>query len=427
MYTPSLFAGLEGLLSHEPAAGRAPGAALDRTADPNPALTNVFATKDGSTNMTHQPQELAQRYLYALRSQLNSPRAGGVAAARAIGRAAMDADCDTLALARMHEHALLALAPDYDFATVGNGLHRRTGRFFTEALVPMEKAHQATRESLKQAAQRAETLRVHTAELTKINRLLTREIARRRIGEDELRRGNERYQRLLAQSELMQTKLRSLAHQILSAQEQERREISRELHDEVVQTLVGINVELAALGKAAAIGTRAFKLKIATTQQLVEKSVSAVHQFARDLRPAVLDDLGLIPALQALMKNVAARKKLRIRLTAFAGVEELESAKRIVLYRVAQEALTNVARHAKASLVNMSIRQVGPSIRMMIHDNGKSFRVSQVLSSKTNKRLGLLGMRERVEMVGGTLVIESTPGEGTTVQADIPFLALLPT
>jgi signal transduction histidine kinase len=111
----------------------------------------------------------------------------------------------------------------------------------------------------------------------------------------------------------MQAKLRSLAHQVLSAQENERREISRELHDEVVQTLVGINVELAALAQAAAVGTEAFRAKIANTQQLVERSVNAVHQFARDLRPAVLDDLGLIPALEALMKSVAARNNLRIR------------------------------------------------------------------------------------------------------------------
>jgi len=188
-----------------------------------------------------------------------------------------------------------------------------------------------------------------------------------------------------------------------------------------VQTLVGINVELAALGKAASIGSSSLRSKVASTQRLVEKSVSAVHQFARDLRPAVLDDLGLIPALQAYLKTVAERNTLRIRFTAFAGVEALDSDKRIVLYRVAQEALTNVGRHAKASLVKVSLRQIGDHIHLEIHDNGKSFRVARVLASKTNKRLGLVGMRERVEMVGGTLDIESARGEGTTVRALISF------
>lgn len=369
---------------------------------------------------THTP-ELAQRYLSALRIQLETRRPGGVAEARAFGQEAMAAGFDTLELARMHERALIALAPDYDFAKTRNGLHRRTGRFFTEMLVPLEKGHRATRESLKQVKQRAETLRLHTAELARSNRALKREVARRITGEKALRLGQERYQRLLAQSQVIQEKQRNLAHQILSAQENERREISRELHDEVVQTLVGINVELAALGRAADVGTRALKAKIVSTQRLVEKSVNAVHQFARDLRPAVLDDLGLIPALQAFMKTVAARKKLRIQLTAFAGVEKMESAKRIVLYRVAQEALTNVARHARASLVKMSIRQIPGAIRMEVQDNGKSFAVAKVLESRTNKRLGLLGMRERVEMMGGTLIIESAPGQGTTVLADIPF------
>jgi signal transduction histidine kinase len=219
----------------------------------------------------------------------------------------------------------------------------------------------------------------------------------------------------------MQKKLRHLARQILSVQEEERREISRELHDEVVQTLVGINVELAALGKGASLGLRALKAKIARTQRLVEKSVNAVHRFARELRPAVLDDLGLIPALHAYMKTLAERNQLKIRLTAFAGVENLDSARRTVLYRVAQEALTNVARHAQAGLVDVTITKVPGAARMEVHDDGKSFQVPQTLSARTNKRLGLLGMRERVEMVGGTLAIASAPGQGTTVRAEIPF------
>jgi len=332
----------------------------------------------------------------------------------------MAAGCDTLELARMHERALIALAPDYDWAKSLNELHRRAGRFLTEVLVPLEKAHRDTRQSLKKEQQRAETLRLAKAELVEANRYLEREVARRRASEEALKLDRERHQQLLQQSQVRQKKLRSLAHQILLAQENERREISRELHDEVVQTLVGINVELAALLTAAMIGSPSLKLKITRTQRLVEKSVSAVHQFARDLRPAVLDDLGLVPALQAFMKTIANRQKLRIRLTAFTGIETLKGDKRTMLYRVAQEALTNVGRHAKASLVKVNIREIDGGIQMDVHDNGKSFDVDRVLSARTNKRLGLLGMRERIEMVGGTLVIQSTPGEGTLVCVQIP-------
>jgi signal transduction histidine kinase len=135
----------------------------------------------------------------------------------------------------------------------------------------------------------------------------------------------------------------------------------------------------------------------------------------------VLDDLGLIPALHTFCRNLTARKKFRIQLTAFGGVEALGGAERTVLFRVAQEALTNVVRHAQATHVRLSIREMAGAIRMEIGDNGQSFQVGKILSARNPKRLGLVGMKERVEMVGGTLAIESTPGQGTTVRAEIPF------
>ena len=210
----------------------------------------------------------------------------------------------------------------------------------------------------------------------------------------------------------MQKKLRLLTRQIISAQEEERKEISRELHDEVVQTLVGINVELSALTKETSDGLHNLKAKIARTQRLVENSVNAVHRFARELRPAVLDDLGLIPALHAYSKNLAARKKLKIRMTAFGGVEALGAAARTVLFRVAQEALNNVVRHAHASVVTISISQGWPTPSAWRSVTTASpFPVGRTLLARNNKRLGLVGMRERIEMVGGSLTIESAPGQ----------------
>ncbi len=253
-----------------------------------------------------------------------------------------------------------------------------------------------------------------TAQLTAKNRRLV-------AFADSTRQGKEKYQLLFLESQVMQRKLRHLTHQIISAQEEERKEISRELHDEVVQMLVGINVELAALGQGAAVGLQDLREKITLTQRLVENSVNAVHRYARELRPAVLDDLGLIPALHAYCRNLAERKKFKIQLTAFAGVEDLADAKRTVLFRVAQEALTNVARHARATHVKMTITPITGAVRMEISDNGQSFQVDKVLGALNPKRLGLVGMRERIEMVGGNLAIESKPGHGTTVRAEIPL------
>ena len=102
-------------------------------------------------------------------------------------------------------------------------------------------------------------------------------------------------------------------------------------------------------------------------------------------------------------------------------IERLDTVTRTVLYRVAQEALTNAGRHARASRVDVSIQKLPRAVGLTIQDNGKSFQVERVLHAKRNKRLGLLGMRERVEMVGGSLRVESTPGQGTTIRAEIPF------
>ncbi|MEO6569380.1 MAG: ATP-binding protein, partial [Opitutaceae bacterium] len=178
---------------------------------------------------------------------------------------------------------------------------------------------------------------------------------------------------------------------------------------------------LSALSKGATQGVAALQSRIAGTQRLVEKSVKAVHRFARELRPAVLDDLGLIPALHAYSKNLAVRKRIKILLTAFAGVEALAGAARTALFRVAQEALTNVVRHAQANVVKLTIIEIPHAVRMEISDDGKSFPVETTFLAKSQKRLGLLGMKERIEMVGGILRIESAPGKGTTVCAEIPF------
>jgi signal transduction histidine kinase len=120
------------------------------------------------------------------------------------------------------------------------------------------------------------------------------------------------------------------------------------------------------------------------------------------------------------MKSFAKRTGVRASLTAFAAVEQLDTAKRTVLFRVVQEALTNVARHARASRVEVSLQKLAESICMKITDNGKSFHVERVLNAKGRKRLGLLGMRERLEMVGGRFDVESAPGKGTTITAHIP-------
>ena len=258
-------------------------------------------------------------------------------------------------------------------------------------------------------------------ELVSVQRQLKREIGRREAAQHALKQSERHYRELLEKSRHIEKHLRHLSHEILSAQEHERKRISRELHDEIGQTLTAVNVKLATLKKDATVNLADLKKKIASTQRLVEKSMNTVHRFARELRPPLLDDLGLIPALHAYMKSFTKRTRLAIDFKAFAAVERLEGDKRTVLYRVAQEALINIERHAEASRVEASIERLRGVVRMEIHDDGRSFDVQRVLHARRIRRLGLLGMRERVEMVGGTFAIESAPGKGTTIRAEIPF------
>ncbi len=250
--------------------------------------------------------------------------------------------------------------------------------------------------------------------LASANRELKLEIVHREMAEAALMKSE-------AEARGMQEQLRHLSHQLLLTQEEERKRISRELHDEIVQTLVGINVHLAALTVKGKIDLRVLKMKIMQTQRLVEKSVDIVHRFARELRPTVLDDLGLIPALQSFIKEFAKRTKIHVEFTATEDVEQLDSTQRTVLYRVAQSALANVEKHAGARNATATLRKTQGAICLEIHDDGKSFEVGRVLLATRHKRLGLLGSRERVEMVGGKFTVQSTPRKGTTIRAEIPI------
>jgi len=253
------------------------------------------------------------------------------------------------------------------------------------------------------------------------NQELKREILRRQAVEEALKSSEEQQTTLLEQSRHLQEQLRHLTHRILRVQEEERRKISRELHDDIAQTLVGINVHLETLSREVMLDPMTLRKKITRTQRLVEKSVNIVQRFARELRPTLLDDLGLIATLHSFMKEFTKQTGVRVHFTTIADVEKLSGARITAVYRVVQSALTNVARHAEASRVLVSIRKMADVVCLEIRDDGKSFNVARFLRRVKNKHLGLIGMRERVEMVGGKFSVESAPGEGTTIRAEIPF------
>ncbi len=364
---------------------------------------------------------LSRRYQEALRKHLKQGQQASLEPARVLVSEALAAGLQTLELARLHEETLITeILPGFPAAKRA-ALIKQAGIFFAVAITPIEKTHRSAQEATLHLKEFIKALSQRTVELAASNLELSLEITQRKAVEEALKKSERHYSELLQQSDHLQDQLRLLSRQILSAQEDERKKISRELHDVIAQTLTGINIRLATLKKEAALNTEGLDRNIDRTQRLVEKSVAIVHQFARELRPAVLDDLGLIPALHTFVKSFSKRTGIHVNVTIFAAVEKLDGIKRTVLYRVAQEGLTNVARHAHATRVDLTIRKLPDVVCLTLQDNGQSFQVQRVLHSKRNKRLGLLGMRERVEMMGGNFTINSAPGKGTAIQAQIPI------
>jgi signal transduction histidine kinase len=192
---------------------------------------------------------------------------------------------------------------------------------------------------------------------------------------------------------------RTLSAQLLRAQEQERRAIARELHDDVGQMLSGLLLEAGNTGRVT---------------ELAGRAIDSVRRLALALRPSMLDDLGLVAALEWQAREVGNRSGLHVEVAALETAGELPEAQRICIFRVAQEALRNCSRHAKATHVRVALDRAATHVLLKVEDDGNGFQPAR------SKGLGLLGMEERVAQLGGRLRIDSQPGRGTTVTADLP-------
>ncbi len=367
---------------------------------------------------------LARRYQSALRKHLKeTAAAASLDSAHELGHLAVAGKLEILDLARIHELALheLLLSGGERSARADRDLTGRAGLFFAEAITPLEQTHRGAREATTHLNQILITLSQRSLELAASVEELKHEVTQRKAVEKSLRSSQRESRQLLANSRQMQGELRDLSRQLLSVQEEERRKISHELHESILQILAGINVRLAVLQSQSSASSRKLHTRIGGTQVLVQKSVEIVRRLAHELRPTVLDDLGLIPALQTLMKDFTTQSGVRVSFKVCAGIEQSNATLLTVLYRVAQEALTNVARHARASHVDVNIECLKDVIRMNITDNGHGFELAANHPGVGKQpRLGLLGMRERVEMIGGTFRVESAAGQPTTVRVEVP-------
>jgi two-component system sensor histidine kinase UhpB len=203
---------------------------------------------------------------------------------------------------------------------------------------------------------------------------------------------------------------RDAGRAVLRAQEEERSRIAQDLHDEVNQALTAILLRLSATIGAAPL---ALQEELRETQALVTQAMEELLDLARQLRPTALDDHGLVPALASKVASFGERSGIRATFNRHGPLPQLSPEEQLVLYRVTQESLSNIAQHACAERVDVELSSIGRTV-LRIRDDGNGFKAPR--RANGGSRLGLSGMRERALLVGGTLTVYSEPGEGTTIE-----------
>jgi PAS domain S-box-containing protein len=248
-----------------------------------------------------------------------------------------------------------------------------------------------------------------TEELWSANRLLKREIGERRRTEERLRSSHEQ--------------LRALAAHLVSVQEQERIRIAREIHDQLGQMLTGLKFDLSWLGGRLPTDLPPLREKVRGMSGLVDETIKSVRRLATELRPGILDDLGLVPAIEWQVQEFQARTGIRCSLATELIFPDQDQERRTAMFRILQEALTNVARHAGAATVSITLKEDDAWLELRVEDDGRGITDPELADRRS---LGLLGMRERARLLDGEVAISGRPGAGTTISARIPVLRTAP-
>ena len=245
-------------------------------------------------------------------------------------------------------------------------------------------------------------------------------VARHPIGDPQIENLRETLNAMLDRLEEHRAQLRALSSQIINAQEEERLRVARELHDETAQALASVLVRQRVAERSPDPET--LRQTMADLRALTADALEGVRRMALELRPTILDDLGLAAALDACARHFSQRSGLPVDFRAVGRPERLRPEVELVVYRVVQEALSNVARHSGATRAEVSVIAESSTLIVSVADDGRGFDPAAALDSRPQS-LGLFGMRERAALVGGQLGIESAPGRGTRVRLEVPLAA----
>lgn len=222
--------------------------------------------------------------------------------------------------------------------------------------------------------------------------------------------------RLEQRARAAEQEMRELSQKLVHAQEAERKRLSLELHDQVGQMLTALRMEISNLGRIGPKDPELFREHVQQAKQVAEGAMKTVRDLAMGLRPSMLDDLGLGPAVEWLCREFSRTSGIPADAVIEGSLATLTDEQKTGLFRVVQESLTNVMRHARASRVEVRLTESAGRIELIVQDDGRGIR-----NGKGRRGLGLLGMEERIRELGGVFSVESAPGAGTKIRAEIPL------
>jgi signal transduction histidine kinase len=332
-------------------------------------------------------RSLAERYQTVLQEYLAGEGEPALQQAYEIGHQAVGVGLGILDVATVHGEALARIVQQTQTPEESARAVKRATSFFVESVSAFEMIERGYREANTALRRVNETLEQRTVELQEAN-----------------------------------ARLRALTRHIVTTQEEERRRVSRELHDEAGQALVALKLSLQAVRDDLPPTGGGHRQRLEEAVSLTDRTTEQIRLLAHGLRPPALDSAGLNAALEGLCREFARRTQIRVD---FTGIDiPILGPATICLYRFLQEALTNAVRHGHATEIQVRLEQDAEHICLSVQDNGQGFDPSSVLSNQLQpKSIGLVGMRERLESISGWLEIDSKPGQGARLIAHVPLEA----